>query len=142
MKETIRGIDEMYARAADFTRTLHPNSTATVIGLTGDLGAGKTTFAQGVARALGITDPVTSPTFVIEKIYRLENQPFKQLIHIDAYRLQSAHELRVLGFEEIVRDPSNLILIEWPEKVKEALPNDTQTTNFRFVDEKTREIEV
>ena len=142
MKEIIRGIDAVYVRAADFVRTLHPGVAATTIGLIGDLGAGKTTFVQGSARALGITDVITSPTFVIEKIYSLENQPFKHLIHIDAYRLQNAHELHVLGFEEILRDPGNLIFIEWPDKVKEALPETIKTLNFRFIDEKTREIEV
>ena len=140
MKETIHGIEEMYARAADFMRTLRPGAVATTIGLAGDLGAGKTRFVEGCARTFGITDPITSPTFVIEKIYSLKNQPFTHLIHIDAYRLQNAHELRILGFDEMLRNPGNIIFIEWPERVSKELPKNMHIITFSFVDEKTRKI--
>jgi tRNA threonylcarbamoyladenosine biosynthesis protein TsaE len=129
----ILGIEAMNTHARKFVATLKPrsDSQATVVALSGDLGAGKTTFAQGVARALGVEEQVTSPTFVIEKIYQL-NQPFDhaqgkqfaRLIHIDAYRLNDAHELEVLGWKEIVADPSNLIVIEWPERVTDLIPSD------------------
>ena len=103
---------------------------ATVITLSGELGAGKTTFAQGIARALGVEEVVTSPTFVIEKIYQLENQKWQRLIHIDAYRLKGAHELEVLGWDELVADPGNLIVLEWPENVAELIAD--STTRIRF----------
>lgn len=108
----------------------HRTDSATIIALSGDLGAGKTTFAQGIARALGVDENVTSPTFVIEKIYQLENQAFARLIHIDAYRLNDPHELEVLGWKEIIADPLNLIVIEWPEKVGELIPVDAMHVSF------------
>ena len=71
---------------------------ATVLALHGELGAGKTTFTQTLARTLGVTDAVTSPTFVIMKLYELQHQSFETLIHIDAYRIEHSDEMRVLGF--------------------------------------------
>jgi len=123
-----------------------------VFGFSGDLGSGKTTFAKVVAEILGITEHVTSPTFVIEKKYPISaevaeklNISFKTLIHIDAYRLENARELEVLNFLDdcVEGDPlhTNLILIEWPERVMEILPKSTQIIRFSFVDESVRTIE-
>jgi tRNA threonylcarbamoyladenosine biosynthesis protein TsaE len=75
---------------------------ALIVGLYGNLGAGKTSFTQAVARALGVTDIVNSPTFVIEKIYDTKHTHFIRLVHIDAYRLEDAKELQNLNFEELV----------------------------------------
>ena len=77
---------------------------------------------QGVAASLGVVGSVTSPTFVLEKVYELRGQPFSKLIHIDAYRLVSGDELRALGFDELMGDAGNLVLLEWPEKVSDLLP--------------------
>ena len=115
-------------------------NSATVVGLYGDLGSGKTAFTQAAAKCLGVKEAVTSPTFVIEKIYKLDHQNFDHLIHIDSYRLKSGDELLHLGWEEIAKNPKNLIFIEWPEKVAEILPNDIKKIHFTFVDENTREI--
>jgi tRNA threonylcarbamoyladenosine biosynthesis protein TsaE len=90
--------------------------------LSGELGAGKTAFTKAVARTLGVEDVVTSPTFVLEKIYPLTNQVFNQLIHIDAYRLEKGADLAPLGLNELMKDPGNLIFLEWPERVADALP--------------------
>jgi tRNA threonylcarbamoyladenosine biosynthesis protein TsaE len=115
--------DELRAIAADFLRTLAPRSAgATIVTLSGDLGAGKTTFAQALARQLGVEETVASPTFVIEKIYRLKGQKWQRLIHIDAYRLRFAKELTVLGWDELLKDAGDLIVLEWPEKVPELIP--------------------
>ena len=100
-------------------------SEALVVGLSGHLGAGKTAFTKCVAKLLGVTETVTSPTFVIMKIYELQveaqkdlaNFPWKRLVHIDAYRLERREELEVLEWEKLVADKNNLILIEWPENV-------------------------
>ncbi len=97
---------------------------ATVVALYGELGAGKTSFTQGVAKAFGIKDHITSPTFVLEKIYRLKDSAYKNLIHIDAYRLSGHRDLSALGWDELVKNPENIIFIEWPERVLEALPVD------------------
>jgi tRNA threonylcarbamoyladenosine biosynthesis protein TsaE len=127
----ILGIEAMDAEAVRLIGTLAPRAdSATILALSGDLGAGKTTFAQGIARALGVSEQVTSPTFVIEKIYVLENQAFARLIHIDAYRLNDPHELEVLGWKEIVAEPANLILIEWPEKVAGMIPVSAMRISF------------
>lgn len=112
---------------------------STVVGLYGNLGSGKTAFTQSVAKELGISGPITSPTFVIEKIYETNHPQFKRLIHIDAYRLEKGRELEDLNFEEIVSNPNNLIMIEWPENVKEILPYDHIKIYCEFIDENTRE---
>lgn len=116
--------------------------SALVVGLYGNLGSGKTTFTQAVAREMGVKDTVTSPTFVIEKIYETTHPHFARLIHIDAYRLESGRELQALNFEELVNNPNNLILIEWPENIKEILPPDHMKIDFQFIDENSRKFEV
>lgn len=137
-EEMIIGVDLMHRRAGDFVRALRAGERAVVVGLEGDLGAGKTTLFQGVAKNLGVIEHTTSPTFVIQKTYRLKGQPFENLIHIDAYRLKSARELEALGWKELLTDRANLIFLEWPERVRDALPAGTHTIKLRFVDEQTR----
>ena len=96
---------------------------AAVVGLTGELGAGKTTFIQHVAQELGITEPITSPTFVIQKRYPISHNAFSNFIHIDAYRV-TARELREIGFDKLTQNSSNIIFVEWADNVKELLPSD------------------
>ena len=104
------------------------SANAIVLTLVGDLGAGKTTFTQWLARELGIEETIISPTFVIAKFYdttRTQEQlGFKQLIHIDAYRLEESDEIKVLGFEKMLAQPNTLIVVEWPEHIADILPND------------------
>ena len=102
----------------EFVQKLKKKDKAFVVFLSGELGAGKTTFTQGVAKVLGITEDVTSPTFVILKRYEIPDFIFKNLIHIDAYRLKGYDELQKIRFEEYVNDADNLILLEWPEMVE------------------------
>ncbi len=137
--KTLYSQAEMQKESENFLKTLMQKEGATVLGLKGDLGAGKTTFTQSLARACGITETLTSPTFVIQKTYKIP-QPatFSSLIHIDAYRLESSDELLHLGFQELLQDPNNLICIEWPENVTEALPEDIKYLSFSFINEKTR----
>lgn len=118
---------------------------AKVIGLYGELGAGKTSFMKGVAKYFGINETIQSPTFVIEKIYELSstNYPpasnceasragnlpttiFSHLIHIDAYRIEKSNEMLNLGWSEIISDPHNLIFIEWPERIADIMPEHTK----------------
>ena len=127
--------------ARQFAENLTPAREAVVVALQGDLGAGKTTFVQSVAHALGVKEDVISPTFIIQKRYALEGQPFSQLIHIDAYRLEHARELEVLGWDDIARDPGNIIFIEWPEHVTGLLGPETQHLSFTYIDENTRSID-
>jgi len=114
---------------------------ALVVGLYGDLGSGKTTFTQAIAKLFGITDDITSPTFVIEKIYNMQHTKFNNLVHIDAYRLNSSRELQVLDWERTVSDPHNIIFIEWPEQVLDILPENHAKISFKFISEGEREIE-
>lgn len=113
---------------------------AVVIGLRGDLGSGKTTFVKGLAQALGVGEHVTSPTFVIEKIYTLKGRKFDCLVHVDAYRLESGGELEVLGWKETISNNKNLVVIEWPERVSEVMPKNTAYIDFEFIDENKRKI--
>lgn len=135
--------EETAVFATNWISSLVPKKyEATIVGLYGNLGAGKTTFTQSVARALGISEDITSPTFVIEKMYDTKHQVFKKLIHIDAYRLENGRELSTLNFESLVSDTTNLILIEWPENVKEILPEDHYKIYCTFVDQNSREFKV
>jgi tRNA threonylcarbamoyladenosine biosynthesis protein TsaE len=113
---------------------------ARVIGLYGELGAGKTTFTQSFAKALGIREKVVSPTFVIEKIYKLKGKKFKHLIHIDAYRIENNKELEHLGWDEVINNPENIIIVEWADKVEGLLPKDCIKIKIEHVDESKRKI--
>ena len=99
------------------------NTGATVLTLQGDLGAGKTTLTKAVAKELGITETVVSPTFVIAKFYELSGEGFKSVVHVDAYRIESLDELKPLGWEMIIQQPNTLVIVEWPERIREALPH-------------------
>ena len=124
MQERVQTLEDLDRAAGEFTRGLKRRTDgATLVTLSGELGAGKTAFVKAVAEALGVEEVVNSPTFVLEKIYALpEGAAFKRLVHIDAYRLERGAELAPLGFDELMKDAGNLILLEWPEKVAEALP--------------------
>ena len=137
----VHNAEEMMREAAEFAQRIPPRTNAaTIIALSGDLGAGKTTFTKGIAKALGVANEVTSPTFVIEKIYALTGQKWERLIHIDMYRLNSAEELPAIGWDEFSKDPSNLIVIEWPEQVEGVIPEGAMKIGFRDTGGETREI--
>ena len=101
---------------------------AVVLALRGDLGTGKTTFAQGFLKGLGVKKRVASPTFVIirrralRRSHSARRKVFTNIFHIDAYRLKSAAHLAALGFKEILADPGNIVLIEWAERAKKTVP--------------------
>ena len=129
MEKVVRTLEEFNAEAARFVGTLAPQEGgATLITLSGELGAGKTAFTKAAAQTLGVSDTVTSPTFVLEKIYLLPaGGAFKRLVHIDAYRLERGSELAPLGFDELMQDTGNLIFLEWPENVADAPIAPTQS---------------
>ena len=152
MKEISKSLQETHKiaeRVLAHIQTIAQNrsdkeKSAAVLALTGDLGAGKTAFVKAVAKAYGITEEITSPTFVIMKRYDISpefSRIFEQLFHIDAYRLEHASELQKLGWDAIVADSRNLICIEWPEKVSGCIPAHAFHIQFTHVDETTREIE-
>ena len=142
MKEVLHNAGEVEGFARRVISDLKVGSeNATVVGLYGDLGAGKTTFSQAVAKTLEVEETVVSPTFVIMKIYELSGQKWKHLIHIDAYRLEKSSELARLGWQELISDSGNLILIEWPERVVDIMLEHT-SIHFTHISENEREIEV
>lgn len=112
-----------------------------VFALTGELGAGKTTFIQGFAKGLGITEKIISPTFVFIRQHQIPKTN-KILYHIDLYRLENAKDFQGLGLEEIWLNPNNIILIEWAEKIKNFLPEDTAWVYFETIDNNKRHITV
>ncbi len=109
---------------------------ALVLGLQGRLGSGKTTFVQGFARGLGVGEKITSPTYVLMKKYECRRpgsgpgEQLSHLYHIDCYRLEKAEELLQLGWKEIRSQNKNIVLIEWPERVKKLLPEDAVFIRF------------
>lgn len=148
MKKEVKSLEELREVAGVFLKAVsqkEPKETATVVGLSGDLGAGKTAFTKCVASILGITEVITSPTFILEKIYIIPRggilgERFTKLIHIDAYRLESEKEMKALDWEALLLDEHNLILLEWPEKVSEAMPKDTINISFEYAGEGVRNI--
>lgn len=136
-------LSEMGDFARDFVARLNMNKDdATIIGLYGNLGSGKTTFVQAVAKTLGVPGSIQSPTFVIIKNHQLQTTNYKLLVHIDAYRLDNGEDLKKLGWNELVADARNLILIEWADRVSDILPENHTKLFFEFVDENTRKVEV
>ena len=112
-----------------------------ILALRGDLGAGKTALTKTIARILGVTEHVTSPTFVIMKSYAIPHHDvFTSLTHIDAYRIEHTDELRVLGFEELVNDPKRLLVIEWPERIQGLIPENALTAHIVIEKEGERSI--
>lgn len=129
MEKRIESLAALAEEARDFVSRITPRTEgATLVTLSGELGAGKTAFTKEVAKMLGVDEVITSPTFVLEKVYPVRpvdhgaGAQFKRLIHIDAYRLESGESLAPLGFEERMQDPGNLVLLEWPERVADSLP--------------------
>jgi len=100
---------------------------ARVLALVGDLGAGKTAFTQGFIKSLGIKTHVPSPTFVIFRRYPIHKEAggFKNIFHFDLYRIQKPKEIIDLDFKKILKNPENIVLIEWPEHILKFLPKDT-----------------
>ena len=118
------------------------NKVACVVGLYGDLGAGKTTFTQYVAKELGIKKKVASPTFVVMKRYPLKHEMFKNFYHLDAYRLKNEKELLSLGWKETISNPENIVFIEWPELVKKAMPKKHYKIKIKHLKEGERSFDL
>jgi tRNA threonylcarbamoyladenosine biosynthesis protein TsaE len=113
---------------------------ATVVGLVGDLGAGKTTFVQLLAKQLGVAEVVTSPTYLIMREYETTHPVFKRLVHMDAYRIEDISELGPLRFSEVLARPDTLVCIEWVDRIKDALPAGYTTLTFTLHPDTTRTI--
>ena len=118
-------LEELRHVAAEVLASVSLKKGSAVIALSGDLGAGKTAFVKELAHHLGVKEEITSPTFVIMRSYPIPAHPqFNTLTHIDAYRIESEEELKVLRIEELLLDPARIICIEWPERAKGLIPED------------------
>jgi tRNA threonylcarbamoyladenosine biosynthesis protein TsaE len=113
---------------------------ASVVLLDGDLGAGKTTFTQVLAKSLGVTDDVHSPTFILKKEYKTPHDTFKKMVHIDAYRFNDPKEAKVLKLEKDIEDRESLVLIEWPSKMKTQARD--MVLSFEVIDDDTRSVTI
>lgn len=109
-----------------------------VIALHGDLGAGKTVFSRGFARALGITEPVSSPTYTIIQEYKRPDGRY--FYHLDLYRISNSVSALAFGTDEYLEEPGAFALVEWPERIKEILPPGTLHIHIRHVNDTEREI--
>ena len=107
---------------------LAQKSKGRIFALVGDLGAGKTTFVQAFLKELGVKGRVMSPTFVIMRSYKLKDG--RKAYHLDGYRIKKDKEFVDLGFKELIKDPKNIILIEWADRVKKLLPPETIWLEF------------
>jgi tRNA threonylcarbamoyladenosine biosynthesis protein TsaE len=107
-----------------------------VICLQGELGAGKTTFVQGIAQGWGSLDSVSSPTFILVNMYRRADQ--SQLFHMDAYRLESTPEAEELDLDSMLAQGA--LLIEWPERMNGLIPAERLWVNLEHIDEEEREM--
>tara|TARA_B100002019_G_scaffold292519_1_gene315913 strand:+ start:681 stop:1127 length:447 start_codon:yes stop_codon:yes gene_type:complete len=129
------GPEQTWAAAAALMESLEPG---TVIALHGDLGAGKTCFIQGLAVAMGITDPITSPTYTLIGEY----EGRMKLNHIDLYRLANSVEALGIGLEEYL-DSDGITAIEWAERAEEILPESMLHVSIeKGCDEMSRHIEI
>lgn len=119
---------------------------ALVIALEGELGAGKTVFVRGVTKALKIKAKIKSPTFTLAKKYKLPvtnyQLPITSLYHFDCYRLRDHRDLKILGIQEILNNPENLVLVEWSDRVKKILPKNHIKIHIDHIDKNTRKIKI
>lgn len=112
-----------------------------IFALIGDLGAGKTVLAKGLAKGLGIKTKVNSPTFNILKLYPVKGHKIiKYFCHVDAYRLSSATDLEAIGIKDFFKDKQVIVLIEWAEKIKSLLPRSAKIIKIRHLANNLREI--
>ena len=123
--------------AFELARELPPGCVLT---LNGDLGAGKTVFARGFARGLGVTEAVSSPTYTIAQEYQLAGN--LRLYHLDLYRISSPQAGLAFGVDEFLNDPKAFALVEWPERIGDVIPDDAIKIFIRHIDSGTREISV
>lgn len=111
------------------------------VALHGDLGSGKTTFTQGLAKGLGISSHLSSPTFIIMRAYMI-NEKKRMFYHVDLYRTLDEKDAKGIGLDEILKSNNAIVVIEWPEKIASLLPEKTKHIYFEYLDETRRKIRI
>ena len=132
--DTLRAAQAKSSRSAEHIAT---NASPYVIELIGDVGVGKTTLVRGIAKGLGIKEPITSPSFTISKAYACPDG--RTLIHYDFYRLNDPG-LMAEDLEENLKNENNIVIIEWSDSVKDILPKNHTIINIKYNDDGSREL--
>ncbi|MEK7104895.1 MAG: tRNA (adenosine(37)-N6)-threonylcarbamoyltransferase complex ATPase subunit type 1 TsaE [Patescibacteria group bacterium] len=144
-------LEESRKIAKDFAKRIlaerRAENGALVLALTGDLGSGKTVFAQAFAEALGVKEKIKSPTFIIFRRSKIENKKwqdggFENFYHFDVYRIHNEKEILNLGWEEIISNPKNIVLAEWADKIEKILPKNCVKIMFKHLRGDKREITI
>lgn len=145
-KSISNSVKDTYNLAKKMAAELHGGE---VLCLIGDLGAGKTAFTKGLAAGLGVTNTITSPTFVLMKVYEsLKHKNIKtrkqklNLAHIDAYRLNNGEQLVEIGASDYFGDPGCVTVIEWADRVKNIWPKKVIKIEFKILKGDKREIKI
>ncbi len=120
MQKITHTTEETITFGEEIAKTLNGGD---IVCLNGDLGAGKSTLAKGIALGLGIVKKITSPTFTLMNMYDVDDEKIKKLIHIDTYRLKNEEDLIDIGVEDFLGQPDTVCIIEWPEKIQNLLKN-------------------
>ncbi len=131
----VHSVEETWALARELARELKPGD---VLCLEGDLGAGKTTFTQGLAAALGVSGRVTSPTFCIVQEHR---SPTRLLVHMDLYRLHGEDDVLAIGWEDYLAQGA-ILVVEWPQRAETLIPDDARHVVFCHTGEDSRLIRI
>ncbi len=138
------GAKETQKFAADLAKKLirKKSNKALILALEGELGSGKTTFINGFSKVFSIREKILSPTFVLIHKHEIADSQFKILYHIDAYRLNLEKDLLKLGIEKIFANPKNIVLIEWADRVKKAIPKNAIWLHFDHLEKEKRKITI
>lgn len=136
MEIKINSVDEVSVSAETFLNAIGDNN---IIAFSAEMGAGKTTFIQAVLNILGIEDIVPSPTYSIVNVY--DSEKYGRIYHFDFYRINDIHEAMDIGVEEMLYS-NDLCFIEWPEKIKDLLPDNVIWSYIRINEDTTRTLTI
>jgi len=128
--DSVKEMKEFAFWIADKLTNSSKKKKALILALSGDLGSGKTAFAQYFLQAFGVKGKITSPTFVLIKNYKLKTGNYKKAYHIDCYRIKRAGDF-IFNLKDILNSSENIVLIEWPERINKVLPSDAIRLKFK-----------
>ena len=135
--------EETILRASEFSKKLKPTD---VVFLHGDLGSGKTTFTKGIARGLGISSRIISPTFVLMRKHTVDSNSdmptLKMLYHLDLYRLSGEKEAKAIDLKDFLDDPNGVVVIEWPEIGQSLINKKSWHIQLQTIENEARRIEI
>lgn len=140
MKFTTHSAQETQRLAKKILKQLQGKNT---VALYGQLGSGKTTFIQGLAKALGIKKRLVSPTYILMRSYPIShNLSYNSMLHLDLYRVSSAADLKSIDFEELIKDKNNLVVVEWAEKLNANQIKNSLKLKFKIISQNRRQITI